>query len=52
MKPAEPDPIKLRERRLAMLGIVGLWKNRTDLPDTGAYVRNLRKDTRPAKLRS
>lgn len=30
------------ERRAAMMAIVGLWKDRTDLPDTETYVRNLR----------
>ena len=36
----------LEERRAAMLGIVGLWKDRTDLPDTETYIRNLRDDDR------
>lgn len=38
------------ERRAAMMGIVGLWKDRTDLPDTETYVRNLRKDTRRKRM--
>jgi hypothetical protein len=38
------------ERRAAMLGIVGLWKDRTDLPDTETYVRNLRNDDRLERL--
>jgi metal-responsive CopG/Arc/MetJ family transcriptional regulator len=38
------------ERRAAMLGIVGLWKDRTDLPDTETYVRNLRNDNRLERL--
>jgi hypothetical protein len=38
------------DRRAAMEGIVGLWKDRTDLPDTETYVRNLRKGTRRARL--
>ena len=46
MKPNELDPQKLEERRTAMMGIVGLWKDRTDLPDTEAYIRNLRMGTR------
>jgi hypothetical protein len=29
---------------------VGLWKDRTDLPDTETYFRNLRKGTRLARL--
>jgi metal-responsive CopG/Arc/MetJ family transcriptional regulator len=37
------DPEK---RRAALMGIVGLWKDRTDLPDTETYVRSLRKSTR------
>lgn len=28
----------------------GIWKNRTDLPDTDTYVRSLRKDTRSKRL--
>jgi hypothetical protein len=38
------------ERRAAMLGIVGLWKDRTDLPDTETYIRNLRDDDRMERL--
>ena len=38
------------EREAAMLGIIGLWKDRTDLPDTETYVRNLRKDTRRKRM--
>jgi hypothetical protein len=38
------------DRRAAMEGIVGLWKDRTDLPDTETYVRGLRKDTRRKRL--
>ncbi|MGA2277640.1 MAG: CopG family transcriptional regulator [Terracidiphilus sp.] len=40
----------LEERRSAMLGIVGLWKDRDDLPDTETYVRNLRNDNRLERL--
>lgn len=32
------------------MGIVGLWKDRTDLPDTETYIRNLRKGSRLTKL--
>ena len=46
MKPTQPNPTKLEVRRAAMLGIVGLWKDRTDLPDTETYIRNLRKGRR------
>jgi hypothetical protein len=38
------------ERRAAMEGIVGLWKKRTDIPDTEAYLRSLRKGTRRTRL--
>jgi len=37
-------------RRAALMGIVGLWKDRTDLPDTETYVRNLRKGARLKRL--
>ena len=43
MRPAEFDPAKLEERRAAMMGIIGLWKDRADLPETETYIRNLRK---------
>jgi hypothetical protein len=41
------DPEK---RRAALMGIVGIWKDRTDLPDTETYVRNMRKGTRLKRL--
>jgi hypothetical protein len=34
------------ERKEAMLAVVGLWKNRTDLPETRTYLRRLREDGR------
>ncbi len=37
-------------RLAALMGIVGLWKDRTDLPDTETYVRSLRKGTRLKRL--
>jgi len=40
----------LDERRAAMMGIVGLWKDRTDIEDTEAYVRSLRDDDRLERL--
>jgi hypothetical protein len=40
----------IEERRAAMEGIVGLWKERTDLADSEAYVRNLRRGTRMKRL--
>jgi hypothetical protein len=38
------------KRQKALMGIVGIWKDRTDLPDTETYVRNLRKGTRLKRL--
>ena len=41
----------LDERRKAMEALVGIWKDRTDLPDsTEEYVRSLRRDTRLERL--
>ena len=41
----------LDERRKAMEGLVGIWKDRTDLPEsTEEYVRTLRRDTRRERL--
>lgn len=37
------------ERLATLDGIAGLWADRTDLGDTAAYVRRLRKDTRRAR---
>ncbi len=39
-------------RRQAMQAIVGLWKNRKDLPDSKTYVRRLRKGNRLRRLAS
>lgn len=33
-------------RKEAMQALVGIWKDRDDIPDTDAYVRQLRKGTR------
>jgi hypothetical protein len=33
-------------RRQALLNVVGLWADRTDLPETDTYVRGLRRDRR------
>ena len=38
------------QRRADMMAAVGVWKDRTDLPDTEAFVRNLRKGTRLKRL--
>ena len=40
----------LEERRAAMLGIVGLWKDRAGMEDAEAFVRNLRDDDRQKRL--
>ena len=42
----------LAERRAAMLGIVGLWKDRADLGDSESWLRNLRDDDRLERLAS
>ena len=34
------------KRREAMQAVVGMWKNRTDLPDTETYIRQIRKGGR------
>jgi macrodomain Ter protein organizer (MatP/YcbG family) len=40
----------LDERCKAMEALVGIWKDRTDLPDSTEYVRSLRLDTRIERL--
>jgi hypothetical protein len=40
----------LDERRKAMEALVGIWKDRSDLPDSTEYVRSLRRDTRIERL--
>lgn len=35
-----------------MLNVIGLWHDRTDLPDTETYLRELRKGTRLDRLQS
>jgi Arc/MetJ family transcription regulator len=42
----------LAERRDAMLGIVGLWKDRAEIEDSESWVRNLRDDDRLERLAS
>jgi macrodomain Ter protein organizer (MatP/YcbG family) len=39
-------------RKQAMLAIVGLWKDRDDLPKTEQYVRELRKGKRLKRIMS
>jgi len=36
--------------RNVLMSVVGLWKNRTDLPDTDTYVRSLRKGKRIERI--
>lgn len=38
------------KRKEVLLAAVGLWKDRTDLPDTETYVRSLRKGDRLKRL--
>ncbi len=41
----------LEERREAMKALVGIWKDRKDIPDsTEEYIRSLRRDTRMERL--
>lgn len=37
-------------RRQAMQALVGIWKDRKDLPDATAYVRRLRKGNRLKRI--
>jgi hypothetical protein len=37
-------------RRKAMLGVIGLWKDRDDIGDSTEYVRSLRRGTRMQRL--
>jgi hypothetical protein len=37
-------------RKEALLSAVGLWKDRTDIPDGETYVRNLRKGNRLQRI--
>jgi len=38
------------DRQKAMMGVVGLWKDREDLPDTESYLRSIRGDNRMQRL--
>jgi hypothetical protein len=38
------------DRRQAMQALVGMWKNREDLPDSTVYVRRLRKGKRLRRI--
>ncbi len=37
-------------RKEAMRGVVGIWSDRTDLPDTETYIRALRTDNRLERI--
>lgn len=50
MKTKELSPAEIEERRAEMMAAVGLWKDRTDLPDTETYIRNLRGGDRLERL--
>jgi DNA-directed RNA polymerase specialized sigma24 family protein len=39
------------ERKRTLRAIVGLWQDRKDIGSTSAYVRRLRRDTRPRRLK-
>jgi hypothetical protein len=41
-----------QERRAAMLGIVGLWKDRPGMESAESIIRNLRDDDRRERLES
>jgi len=41
----------MSNRKEALLAAVGLWKDRSDIPDGETYVRRLRKDHRLARIR-
>jgi hypothetical protein len=51
-KPAREKKIdEASERKEALLSAIGLWKDRTDIPDAETYVRHLRKDDRLERIR-
>lgn len=53
MKPKAPGrkkAVSKAKRHEALLSVVGIWKDRTDLPDTETYLRSLRKSSRLARL--
>lgn len=39
------------DREEAFRAVIGIWKDRADLPDTERYVRGLRKSTRSRRVR-
>ena len=40
------------DRRRAMAALVGMWKDRDDLPDSTTYIRRLRKGKRLKRIAS
>jgi len=42
--------VDLEERRKAMMGIVGIWKDRGDIGDSTEYIRKMRRSTRLQRL--
>ena len=42
----------IEDRRDAMLGIVGLWKDRNGKEDSGSSIRKLRDDDRQERLQA
>jgi hypothetical protein len=45
-----PTKYTEEQRRADMMAAIGIWKDRTDLPDTETYIRNLRDDDRLERL--
>jgi hypothetical protein len=41
--PAKPQRPRLTARQLLNSGLIGLWKDRTDITDSAAYARQLRE---------
>ena len=37
-------------REQVLMSVVGLWKDRSDLPETATYIRRLRKGSRLGRL--
>jgi hypothetical protein len=53
MEPVRQESDELLDsaaRLTVLLSVVGLWKDRTDLPDTEQYVRELREGERLRRL--
>ena len=49
-KPEPEENDKASERKRVLSSAIGLWKDRTDLPDTATYIRELRRDDRLERL--